>query len=72
MNYIRKISVGANYKEAMHYIVGQSVLGGSYEISDIAQESQSYSVWIKKENEIIKWKEFKEIPIVIEYNINDI
>jgi hypothetical protein len=70
MNYIRKISVGSNYKDAMHYIVGQEVLGGSYKIQDIAQESDGYSVWVKKGNEVLKWKEFKDTPLVIEYNIN--
>lgn len=70
MNYIRKISVGANYKDAMHYIIDQQVLGGKYTIKDIAQENDGYSVWVKKGNEIIKWKEFKDIPVVIEYNIN--
>ena len=29
MTLIRKISVGSNYKDAMHYIVGQEVLGRS-------------------------------------------
>ena len=70
MNYIRKISVGANYKDSMHYIVGQSVLGGSYKINDIAQEENGYSVWVQKDGESVKWKEFKDIPIVVEYNIN--
>jgi hypothetical protein len=70
MNLIRKISIGANYKDAMHYILNQSVLGGSYTISDIAQDGDGYSVWVKKNNESVKWKEFKNIPIVIEYNIN--
>ncbi len=70
MNYIRKISVGADYKNAMHYIINQEVLGGSYIISDIAQEKNGYSVWVKRDNEVVKWKEFKNIPVVIEYNVN--
>ena len=70
MNYIRKISVGADYKNAMHYIVNQEALGGSYTISDIAQEQEGFSVWVKKNEESVKWKEFKDIPIVVEYNIN--
>ena len=70
MNYIRKISVGADYKNAMHYIINQEVLGGSYIISDIAQEKNGYSVWFKRDNEVVKWKEFKNIPVVIEYNVN--
>lgn len=70
MNLIRKISVGSNYKDAMHYIVGQEVLGGSYVIKDIALDGEGHSVWIKKGSEIVKWKEFKSIPTVIEYNVN--
>jgi hypothetical protein len=70
MNYIRKISVGADYKNAMHYVAGQSVLGGEYVIHEIAQEPEGYSVWIKKSDEVVKWKYFTGIPTVIEYNIN--
>tara|TARA_B000000557_G_C20807047_1_gene458163 strand:+ start:1339 stop:1509 length:171 start_codon:yes stop_codon:yes gene_type:complete len=54
----------------MHYIVGQEVLGGAYVIKDIALDGEGYSVWIKKGSEVVKWKEFKSIPTVIEYNIN--
>lgn len=70
MNYIRKISVGADYKNAMHYIVGQEVLGGSYTIAEINQEEDSYSIWVKKKNEVLKWKEISNTPIIIEYNLN--
>jgi len=70
MNYIRKISIGSDYKNSMHYIVGQEVLGGSYVIHDISFDDDGHSVWIKKGEEVIKWKEFKNIPTVIEYNIN--
>ena len=48
---IRKISIGADYKSgAMHYIVGQEVLGGSYVIHLIQQDEsqQSYKIWIEK------------------------
>lgn len=70
MNYIRKISVGADYKNAMHYIVGQEVLGGSYIVAEINQEKDSYSIWVKKKNEVLKWKEISNTPIIIEYNLN--
>ena len=70
MNYIRKISVGSDYKTAMHYIVGQEVVGGKYVISDINQEQNSYSIWVKKDGESIKWKEISNTPVVIEYNLN--
>lgn len=71
MSYIRKISIGANYKDAMHYLVGNSVMDGSYSIYEISQDNEGvYSVWIKKNNEVIKWKDFKRIPVTIEYNID--
>lgn len=56
----------------MHYIVGQEVLGGSYFIETIDLENEGYSVWVKKQGEIIKWKEFSNIPVTIEYNLNAI
>jgi len=42
---IRKISIGADYKSgAMHYIVGQSVLGGSHQIHLIQADGDSYKI----------------------------
>jgi hypothetical protein len=42
---IRKISIGPNYKsDAMHYIVGQEVLGGKYFIHLIQYVERSDSV----------------------------
>jgi|TARA_R110000796_G_scaffold66619_1_gene153163 hypothetical protein len=69
---IRKISIGADYKSnAMHYIVGQNVLGGSYFIKHILYNENSYKIWIIKEDEVLLWKEFREtLPISLEYNIN--
>ena len=72
---IRKISVGPDYKSgAMHYIVGQSILGNNYTIHLIRYEesSDSYKIWIESdEEEILLWKEFSStMPVSIEYNIN--
>jgi ABC-type ATPase involved in cell division len=71
---IRKISIGADYKSgAMHYIVGQEVLGGTYVIHLIQQDQreESYKIWIEKNEELLLWKEFKmTLPISLEYNIN--
>jgi hypothetical protein len=69
---IRKISIGANYKEAMHYIAGQEVIGGNYAIHLIKYnlELDSYRIWITNGEEVVLWKEFKGMPISIEYNIN--
>jgi predicted homoserine dehydrogenase-like protein len=71
---IRKISIGSDYKSgAMHYIVGQEVLGGSYVIHLIQHDKvmDSYKIWIMNGDEVLLWKEFKmTMPISLEYNIN--
>jgi hypothetical protein len=71
---IRKISIGADYKSgAMHYIVGQEVLGGKYVIHLIQEDpsNESFKIWILKSSEVLLWKEFKTtLPISLEYNIN--
>jgi hypothetical protein len=71
---IRKISIGADYKSnAMHYIVGQKVLGDSHEIHHIKRDINKYVFIyiINEKKEIVLWKDFNPaIPISIEYNIN--
>ncbi len=71
---IRKISIGPDYKSgAMHYIVGQAVLNGSYTIHLIkfVEESDSILIYIQNNDEILLWKEFTSMmPVSIEYNIN--
>jgi hypothetical protein len=72
---IRKISIGPDYKGgAMHYLVGQKVLGDSYSIHLISHDliQHSFKVYIINEkNEVLLWKEFTStIPVSIEYNIN--
>ena len=71
---IRKISIGTDYKSsAMHYIVGQEILGGSHSIHLIKEDEQkgSIKIWIQKKDEIFLWKEFNPtMPIAVEYNIN--
>tara|TARA_R100000541_G_scaffold56706_2_gene66275 strand:+ start:432 stop:656 length:225 start_codon:yes stop_codon:yes gene_type:complete len=70
LNLIRKISVGRDYKnEAMHYSVGQEVYGG-HTICDIVEEDDKYKILIKKEDEILPWKDFnKNMAIAVEYNL---
>jgi len=71
---IRKVSVGADYKSsAMHYIVDQEVLGGSYKIHLIQQDKENghIKIWVEIGDEIFLWKEFNaNMPVSIEYNIN--
>ena len=50
MSLVRKISIGRDYKnDAMHYAVGQEVYGG-HTICDIVEESDKFSIFIKKNN----------------------
>ena len=67
---IRKISIGKDYKnDAMHYAVGQEVYGG-HKISDILEEEEKFSIYIKKANQVIPWKDFnKNMAISVEYNL---
>ena len=70
MKLIRKISIGKDYKnEAMHYSVGQEVYGG-HTICDIVENDQNFSVFIKKGDDVIPWKDFnKNMAIAVEYNL---
>jgi len=69
---IRKISIGSDYKnDAMHYAVGQEVYGG-HQISDIIhnESENSYSIYIKKKDEIMPWKKFNSnMAISVEYDL---
>ena len=72
---IRKISIGPDYKSgAMHYIVGQKLLGDSNEIHLIKRDKETLSILIyiiNKKEEVVLWKEFTStVPISIEFNIN--
>jgi len=69
---VRKISIGSDYKnDAMHYSVGQQVYGGHI-ISAILHDapSNSYSIFIKKGDEVMPWKKFNSnMAISVEYDL---
>ena len=68
---IRKITIGKDYKnDAMHYSIGQDVYGG-HTICDILEEEEKYSIYIRKQNVVIPWKDFnKNMAISVEYDLN--
>tara|TARA_R100001015_G_C4618370_1_gene174846 strand:- start:750 stop:968 length:219 start_codon:yes stop_codon:yes gene_type:complete len=70
MRLIRKISVGKDYKnEAMHYSVSQEVYGG-HVIESIVEEDDKFTIYIKKNKELMPWKDFnKNMAISVEYNL---
>jgi len=67
---IRKITIGKDYKiDAMHYSVGQEVYGG-HTICDIIEEEDKYSIYIRKNKDVLPWKDFnKNMAISVEYNL---
>tara|TARA_R100001440_G_C2481274_1_gene113413 strand:+ start:29 stop:256 length:228 start_codon:yes stop_codon:yes gene_type:complete len=69
---IRKISIGSDYKnDAMHYSIGQEVYGGHI-ICDILNNEKSgeYSIYIKKNNEVLPWKRFNsQMAIAVEFDL---
>tara|TARA_R110000764_G_scaffold143328_1_gene231214 strand:+ start:2189 stop:2416 length:228 start_codon:yes stop_codon:yes gene_type:complete len=69
---VRKISIGSDYKnDAMHYAVGQQVYGG-HTITAIlfSEEDSSYSIYIKKKDEVMPWKKFNSnMAISVEYDL---
>jgi hypothetical protein len=71
MKLVRKISIGRDYKtDAMHYSIGQEVYGG-HVISNIIEEEDKYSIYIKKNEEVVPWKDFnKNMAISVEYNLD--
>jgi hypothetical protein len=55
----------------MHYAVNQSVYGGHI-IKDILHDpsDNSYSIYIKKNNEVLVWKKFNSnMAISVEYDL---
>jgi len=67
---IRKITVGKDYKvDSMHYSVGQEVYGG-HTICDIIEEDEKFSIYIRKNKDVLPWKDFnKNMAISVEYNL---
>ena len=69
---IRKISIGSDYKnDAIQYSVGQQVYGG-HEIAYILfdENDTSYSIYIKKYDEVLPWKKFnKNMAVAVEYDL---
>lgn len=73
VSVIRKISVGPDYKSgSMHYVVGQSVLSGTYKIHSIKRLGiNEFNVMIMNDElEVVIWKSFVDMPVSVEYDID--
>jgi len=74
MQQIKKIIVGPDTKNGMHYRVGQEVSRGDNEIVKIDRPSpRVYEVWVKStngKNELRLWREYEHMPVSVEYNLD--
>jgi hypothetical protein len=75
-NAIRKIIAGRDPKNAMAFVVGQSVYGNGKIHAIVADgRAQSlygksrYLVYVENADGIILWKSIEDMPCVIEYDI---
>jgi hypothetical protein len=68
---VRKITIGPDYKDGMHYLKGSPVMNGSAVIHEIIkQKNGDWVIWVKKEGEIMRWKTFENMPASIEHDLN--
>lgn len=53
----------------MHYSVGQEVYGG-HVIDSILELDDKFSIYIKKGDSVLPWKDFnKNMGVAVEYNL---
>lgn len=72
MMTIRKISIGTDPMNAMHFQVGSFVMKGSHTIQYIERTTEGYDIWISNQaNETYKWKTVNLfMPVTIEHNLD--
>ena len=77
MKLIRKITVGAEYKnDAMHFTVDKPVSRNNWKMKDyilkeIIETKDAYELYIMKGDEVLPWKSFnKQMAISVEYDID--
>lgn len=69
---IRKISVGPDYKDAMHFQIGQTVIKGKASINTIIKNPTNgqIDIYVESGDEIHLWKSINStIPVSLEYDI---
>jgi hypothetical protein len=67
---IRKITLGKDYKDGMHYFVGQNI-SNKYLINAILESEDSFIIWVENtDKELLMWKKVnKPYSVVVEYNL---
>jgi hypothetical protein len=70
MKQIRKISVGDNLKESIHYQIGKPATNDS-NVHDIIKEKDYFDIYISAVDEVQLWKSFlKRVVCHVEYVID--
>lgn len=75
MSIIRKITIGNDLLNAMHFQVGKPAMGGTAVISDIIKNEQgSHDIYVQREEdgipEVIMWKTIgNTVAVSVEYNL---
>lgn len=66
---IRKITIGLDYKQGMHYQVGQWF--GSGQVETIRVVDTGFQIYIRQENgEVALWKHITPtVPVIVEYDL---
>lgn len=70
MNAVRKISVGDNLQQALHYQVGGSIMNRTKKIVDIIKRDEFFDIYVCDNDDNAKfiWKSYKESVVShIEY-----
>lgn len=69
---IRKISIGTDPMNAMHFQIGSTIMQGSHQIQHIEREEYGYDIYIKNgANEVYVWKTINNfMPVTIEHNLD--
>ena len=67
---IRKITIGTDYKDGMHYFVDQKVTS-SHKIHAIVEDEDCFIIWLENDDkELLMWKKVnKPYSVVVEYNL---
>lgn len=70
MRKIRKIIVGPDLKEGMHYVVGKHAYDGHDVCDIIGNKDGSYDIYILKGDEVKPWFTVKNNNIKVEYDLD--
>lgn len=73
MAFIRKISIGPDYKNAIHYTIDQGIINGTHTVNSIKLNIDgSYTIFVENtDHEVYQWKTISStVPVIVEHNID--